>query len=82
MPKSPLRRKTPYTPPQTRSAADLPSPRWVAWLMVGLFLAGLLWIVVYYVTQADWPIKTIGDWNLLAGFGFIGLGFMVATRWR
>jgi hypothetical protein len=50
--------------------------------MVAAFLIGLFWIVVFYVSQTVWPIRGIGNWNMIIGFGFIGLGFSLATRWR
>ena len=88
MPKSKLRKKveqqrahnqevdvkTPHEP--------LESPRWLAPTMVAAFLIGLFWIVVFYVSQTVWPIRGIGNWNMIIGFGFIGLGFSLATRWR
>jgi hypothetical protein len=39
-------------------------------------------VVVYYVTQADYPIKDIGLGNMAVGFGFIIVGFGLATRWK
>jgi len=52
-------------------------------LMVGLFLFGLLWIVVFYITRGDVPgMRALGNWNLLVGFAFIGAGFVVSTKWR
>jgi hypothetical protein len=88
MPKSKLRKKieeqrahnqevvvhTPHTP--------LESPRWLAPTMVSAFLIGLFWIVVFYVTQTEYPVPGIGAWNMIIGFGFIGVGFSLATRWR
>jgi hypothetical protein len=53
--------------------------------MVVAFLIGLFWIVVFYVTAAtppQRPISSIGTWNIVVGFGFIGVGFALATRWR
>jgi hypothetical protein len=50
--------------------------------MVAAFLIGLFWIVVFYVTQMKWPISALGQWNMVVGFGFIGVGFSLATRWR
>ena len=43
--------------------------------MVGCFVLGLLWVVVYYVTQTDYPIGAIGLWNMAIGFGLIIVGF-------
>jgi len=88
MPKSKLRRKVAEQRAHNQevdvktSHAPLESPRWLAPTMVAAFLIGLFWIVVFYVTQTVWPIRGIGNWNMIIGFGFIGLGFSLATRWR
>lgn len=50
--------------------------------MIGFMLFGLAWIVTYYVSSGSLPIKSLNDWNLLIGFGFIGIGFILSTRWR
>ena len=81
MPKSRVRRKAPFTPPpKGQPASSKISGRWVAPLMVGFFLVGLAWIVVYYVDANVMPIK--GNINLLIGFGLLGAGFVTATRWK
>ncbi|MCI0686714.1 MAG: cell division protein CrgA [Sporichthyaceae bacterium] len=82
MPKSPIRRRTVYTPQPSKSAADLPSPRWLAPTMIGFFLFGLLWVVIYYITRGDWPVSAFNNWNLVVGFGFMGIGFILSTRWK
>jgi hypothetical protein len=83
MPKSRMRKKDEAKAAPTPKAVSLgPSDAWVAPLMVGLFLTGLIWIVVYYVTSGDFPIPAISNWNLLVGFGFITGGFITATQWR
>ena len=84
MPKSRIRKKSDYTPPTTAATAvKLKSGRgFIAPLMLGLFLVGLVWIVVYYVTNAQWPIGAIGNWNILIGFAFIAGGFGVSTQWK
>ncbi|MGQ0846737.1 MAG: cell division protein CrgA [Sporichthyaceae bacterium] len=51
-------------------------------IMLGLFGIGLVWIVVYYVSSADYPIPAAGNYNLLIGFGFITGGFIAATKWQ
>jgi hypothetical protein len=58
------------------------SPKWLAPLMVAGFIAGLLWIVVFYISSTKYPIPNIGAWNMVVGFGFIAFGFSLATRWR
>ena len=84
MPKSRIRRRSVFTPPTSDQPKPvrLGSPRWLVPLMVACFVIGLLWVVVYYVTQADYPIKDIGLWNMGIGFGFIIVGFGLATRWK
>ena len=84
MPKSRIRRRSAYTPPPTEAqrAAKLGSPRWLVPVMVGCFVLGLLWVVVYYVTETDYPIGALGLWNMAIGFGLIIVGFGLATRWK
>jgi hypothetical protein len=83
VPKSRLRRRAVFTPPAgTQKAVRVGSPRWLVPLMVGCFVLGLLWVVVYYVTQTDYPIGGIGLWNMAIGFGLIIFGFMLSTRWK
>ena len=84
MPKSRIRKKADFTPPPQKSTTiSLRSGRsWVAPVMLAFFLIGLAWIVVYYVTSSDLPIGSLGDWNIVVGFGFIALGFGVSTQWK
>jgi hypothetical protein len=85
MPKSKVRKKkNTYVPAEVleHENEDLESPSWLAPMMVGAFLLGLLWIVVFYVSQTLYPIPGIGAWNMLVGFAFIGVGFSLATKWR
>jgi hypothetical protein len=82
VPKSRVRTKAPYTPPPTRSDKKRVSPQWVGPLMGGLFLVGIIWLVLFYVTGGSLPIKSLQNWNLLIGFGFIIGGFGVSTQWR
>lgn len=83
MPKSRIRRRFAFTPPKERTdAVRIGSPRWLAPLMVTLFVVGLLWVVVYYVTQTEYPIGGIGLWNMAIGFAFIIAGFVLSTRWK
>ena len=58
------------------------SPRWLAPVMLAMFLLGLAWIVVYYITQTKYPVPNLGAWYLGIGFVFVGIGFSLATRWR
>ena len=53
--------------------------------MLGCFLTGLVWIVVYYVTGQNMTIPLITDlaqYNLVVGIGFMAVGFIYATHWE
>ncbi|MCV2491239.1 cell division protein CrgA [Geodermatophilus sp. YIM 151500] len=90
MPKSKVRKKSVYTPPegvlQSRAAsarAARPSPRWYAPVMVTLMLLGLLWIVVYYVANERIAfLSALGPWNFAIGFGAMVAGLVMSMRWR
>jgi len=38
-------------------ALDRPNPSWWAPVFVTLLLVGLLWIVVFYISQGQWPVR-------------------------
>jgi hypothetical protein len=82
MPKSRIRKKDGKPAPDPKPKNLGPSPTWVAPLMLGLFLFGLIWIVIYYVSNGDYPIDAFDNYNLLVGFGFITGGFITSTQWR
>jgi hypothetical protein len=83
VPKSRVRRQAAYTAPPVRSPRKRRSPRWLAPLMVALFLVGIAWLVVYYIGAGSTPgMSALGDWNLAIGFGFIIVGFALSTQWR
>ncbi|MBU3646202.1 MAG: cell division protein CrgA [Candidatus Nanopelagicaceae bacterium] len=86
MPKSRVRKKKKDTRPDLlapeANPLDKESPRWLAPTMIANFLIGLFWIVIFYVSQTQYPIPNIGAWNMVVGFAFIGVGFSLATRWR
>lgn len=81
MPKSRVRKTTVYTPPPRASKAKV-SPPWLMPTMLGSLIFGLIWIVVFYVSQQSYPIGAIGAWNLVVGFVFVIGGLGLATRWR
>lgn len=59
--------------------------RAVAPAMVTCLLVGLIWIVVYYFVAADNKIpvmRSLDQYNLAVGIGFIAVGFAFATRWE
>lgn len=59
--------------------------RGVVVAMLGCFLLGLVWIIIYYFTSQD-PnlpvIRELGNYNLLVGIGFMATGFVYATKWE
>ena len=67
---------------QTRGGEDAPNPIWFKPVMFGFMLVGLLWIIVFYVSQTSLPIPQLGTWNILVGFGIMFIGFLMTTRWR
>ena len=85
MPVSRKRKKATHTPPTPASGPKKkgPSPVWLAPLMLALFGIGVLWLVVFYITQNDMPLVSgLGNYNLLVGFGCIIAGFALSTQWR
>lgn len=90
MPESKKRKKkstASSTPAATRTPKKKgPSPRWLAPLMLVLFLIGIGWLVTFYVTSSTddgMPLlDSLGNGNLLVGFGFILAGFGLSTQWR
>ena len=90
MPKSKVRKKSVYTPPEgvlqsraARARATEPSPPWFAGLMFGLLVVGLVWIVVYYVAGDKIGFMVdIGPWNFAIGFGAMVAGLVMSMRWR
>ena len=64
--------------------------RWAAPAMVASAVIGLLYIVIFYVTNGqvtDWPsylqwYADLGNWNLVIGMGFIVAAFGFAMKWE
>lgn len=53
--------------------------------MLGCFLFGLVWIVLFYFIGSGGPIpvmKDLDQYNLLVGVGFMAVGFSFATKWE
>ena len=83
MPES-RRRKKDYVAPKPAAMAKKkgPSPVWLAPLMLALFGIGVLWLVVFYISQGSLPVASLANWNLVVGFAFIIAGFGLSTQWR
>jgi hypothetical protein len=67
---------------EKRGGDDAPNAVWFKPIMFGLMLLGLAWIIVFYVSGTTLPIASLGDGNILVGFGILFIGFLMTTRWR
>ncbi len=91
MPESRRRKKQAYTPPpeshgnaetEKRTPVRIGGSRWLAPVMVAMFLIGLAWIVVWYIAPENPVMGPLAGWNVAIGFVFIGMGFVLATKWE
>ncbi|HXR45060.1 MAG TPA: cell division protein CrgA [Pseudolysinimonas sp.] len=69
-------------PTEGSARESAPNPVWFRPVMFGFMLLGLVWILVFYLSQSSWPIPSLGSWNILIGFGILFIGFLMTTRWR
>ncbi|EPR75074.1 putative septation inhibitor protein [Leifsonia rubra CMS 76R] len=76
-----MARNSAETPP-ARSSEPVPNAVWFKPVMFGFMLIGLAWIIVFYVSNQQLPIASLGSWNILVGFGILFIGFLMTTRWR
>lgn len=65
-----------------RKPVRLDSPRWLAPVMIACFVIGLVWIVAYYVAPEAPFISDLSWWNVVIGFGFFTVGFLLSTKWK
>lgn len=75
------RRRRPPKKDKPDRSGDL-NPVWWVPVMCGLMIFGLFWLVACYLTQTEYPIPGIGNWNLIVGFATLMAGFLMTTRWR
>lgn len=59
-----------------------PTPLWYRVIMFSLVVLGILWIMTFYITEAVYPIGTLGMWNVGIGVGLMMAGMIMMTRWR
>ncbi|MBK6762394.1 MAG: cell division protein CrgA [Micrococcales bacterium] len=81
MPESRSRRKD-KSPSDKRTPVKIGSPRWVAPVMVTLFVLGLIWVCAWYIAPDAPILGDLGFWNLVGGFTLIAFGFVVSTKWK
>ena len=87
-PKKPSKPKVDALAKSKAAKGDLPNPVWFKPVMFGFMILGLVWIITYYVTEAQYPLGAatqpydLQNWNILIGFGIAMIGFMMTTRWK
>jgi hypothetical protein len=64
------------------TARDAPNPVWFKPLMFGFMIVGLIWVIVFYVSQGTLPVPALHSLNILVGFGIMFIGFLMTTQWR
>jgi hypothetical protein len=72
---------------ESHSNGESPNPVWFKPVMFGFMILGFLWILVYYITEAQFPLGAatpidLKNWNILIGFGIAMVGFVMTTRWK
>lgn len=87
MPKSEIRKKKVYTPPSdmvvpTSTSDKRPSPLWLPVTAVSLIVAGIGWLVVYYLSETAYPVAAWGYWNLAIGFGAMVAALGLLSKWK
>lgn len=93
MPKSKVRKKTASVATATRTTqaesaslrAKVAAPSGPVYLsiMLGLFLIGLLWLIVFYLWGDGIAfMRDLGNWNFGIAFGLLIAGLIMTMRWR
>ncbi len=70
------------SPATSSSEGKTENPVWFKPVMFGFMLLGLVWVIVFYISQGLFPVAALGQWNILVGFGIAFIGFLMTTRWR
>lgn len=67
-----------------KNSFDGLNPAWLVPTMIGLFLLGIAWVVIFYMTAeiGGYPIPVLRYGNFAVGFGFIIAGFALSTKWK
>lgn len=63
------------------------NPTWYKVTMFGFMIAGLIWILTFYISSARYPLGSatpidLSNWNILIGFGIAMVGFVMTTKWK
>jgi hypothetical protein len=90
MPKSKVRKK-PMTAaggqaPANRTPVKIsggPSPIWYKVVMALFGVAGLAWLVVYYIAGDEISfVSSLNAWNFLIGFGLMVIALVMTMWWK
>ena len=76
------RERIPSRDEEDSPRGQAPNPVWFKPVMFGFMILGLLWIIVFYLSNGRWPVADLQNWNILVGFGIMFIGFLMTTRWR
>ena len=49
---------------------------------VALIVVGIGWLVLYYLSEQEYPVMAWGYWNLAVGFGAMVASLALLSRWR
>lgn len=68
---------------KARRVAGPGSRRWVPPTFIAIGLAGVLWLIVYYIAGTSVPFMAdLGGWNIMIGMGGMAAAFAIATLWK
>jgi hypothetical protein len=84
--RKPAQKKEPVRPAIVGEEQE-ENPTWYKITMFGLMVVGLLWILVFYISSAQYPLGSaafidLSNWNILIGFGIAMIGFVMTTKWK
>ncbi|MEO5832371.1 MAG: cell division protein CrgA [Nakamurella sp.] len=93
MPKSKVRKQTAAATTASRTTqvesaslrAKVATPSGPVFLsiMLGMFVVGLLWLIVFYLWGDGIPfMQSLGNWNFGIAFGLLIAGLIMTMRWR
>lgn len=84
--RKPAQKKEPVRPTIVGEEQD-ENPTWYKATMFGFMIVGLLWILTFYISSAQYPLGSatfldLSNWNILIGFGIAMVGFVMTTKWK
>jgi hypothetical protein len=85
LPKRPAKPAAPDSVKVTKNKEG--NPAWFLPVTLTFLVVGLVWIMVYYISQTVYPLGSgtpinLGAGNIIVGFGLMMVGFGLLTRWK